>query len=84
MVWASESQGIFAENEKRHSREPLLAPRSAALCLNKWFIVEFFRYDRRGTLFGIDSLSPQQLLSLGLAAVFVALLVRDEWREYLR
>lgn len=43
------------------------------------FFVEFFRYDRRGTLFGIESLSPQQLLSLGLAAVFVALLVRDVW-----
>lgn len=45
------------------------------------FFVEFLRYDRRGTLFGIDSLSPQQLLSLGLAAVFVALLVRDEWHR---
>jgi len=41
------------------------------------FSVEYFRFDYRGTLFGLSVISPQQLISLVLLVVFVILFIAD-------
>ncbi len=47
------------------------------------FFIEHFRYDERGSVFGIVLFSPQQLVSLVLIVVFGALLIlqnrRPKW-----